>query len=409
MSTGGRAPTRSESFIDDEAEEDNEDQNSNDNNNEEMRDFIVSDNDEYVDVGMLSTYRLTSLPIVVPVEDWLHSVSPDSKLKSKNKSRVDLPSKNTRSRSKAASDSDCASLKTDTVCGKQSPFSKFGSAPSENQKKLEVRPSSKSVSISTSEYKAFKQYLAKQGDSSGTTLGSALKQKSKGASKINNAESKAKTVSTSRKPAKGWVYLDDDTKERRMLTFPPPINSIMFNPLLRRQASKKGASQLSKRKHEIPDHEDLDEDEQPPKKKPSKSTAVTNTKHASMDSEDELERVPAPALLRSWLVPLKAKSSAQGPGNILLSTWDQYNKILNVDSAWSFINFVQKGVYVNLSRIDPRKLEGIAQIYSTDKARHVIRPIYQGSNCSLSVLDDGSQVICIYPVYRDGLAEGTKA
>ncbi|KAJ7662859.1 hypothetical protein B0H17DRAFT_1211849 [Mycena rosella] len=244
--------------------------------------------------------------------------------------------------------------------------------------------------------------------------------------------SKVKTVSTSRKPAKGWVYLDDDDEGA-------PDVDIPSSDKLKRQASKKGASQLSKRKHEIPDHEDLDEDEQPPKKKPSKSTAVTNTKHASMDSEDELERVPAPSTPKKLASAVKGKgkavksakkvkieeeekvlettnvlkvkslpaecevtnldlqdpalaeagvydslpplhkvvatswSSAQGPGNILLSTWDQYNKILNVDSAWSFINFVQKGVYANLSRIDPRQLEGIAQIHSTDKARHVVR------------------------------------
>ncbi|KAJ7657942.1 hypothetical protein B0H17DRAFT_1145801 [Mycena rosella] len=221
------------------------------------------------------------------------------------------------------------------------------------------------------------------------------------------------------------------TKGRRMLTLPPPISPT------ERQTSNKGASQPSKHKHEIPGHEDLDLDEQPPKKKPTKSSAVTKTKHAAMDSEDELERVPAPSTPKKLASAVEGKgkvvksttkfkieeeekvletpnvlkvkslpaecevtnvdlqdpalaeagvydllpplhkvvatswSSAQGPGNILLSTWDQYNKVLNVDSTWSFINFVQKGVYVNLSRIDPRKLEGIAQKYSTDKARNV--------------------------------------
>ncbi|KAJ7655477.1 hypothetical protein B0H17DRAFT_1146415 [Mycena rosella] len=298
--------------------------NSNDDDNEEMRDFIVSDNDE------------------------IGRVLPDSKPKSKNKSRVDLPSKNTRSHSKAVSDSNGTSSKTDTVCGKQSPFSKFGSAPSENQKKLEVRPSSKSVSISTSEYEAFKQYLANQGDSSGPTLGSAFKQKSKGASKINNAESKAKTVSTSRKPAKGWVYLDDDDEGA-------PDVDIPSSDKLKRQASKKGASQLSKRKHEIPDHENLDEDEQPPKKKPSKSMAVTNTKHALMDSEDELECVPAPS------TPKKLASAVRGKGKAVKSAKkvkiEEEEKVLETTTVLKVKSLPAECEVTNLDLQDPALAE----------------------------------------------------
>ncbi|KAJ7679934.1 hypothetical protein B0H17DRAFT_1138840 [Mycena rosella] len=235
----------------------------------------------------------------------------------------------------------------------------------------------------------------------GHTLGSAFKQKSKSMSKINDAEaadaetkrpkpSKAKTSSTSRKPAKGWVYLGDDDKGAPDVDVPAADKH-------KRQASKKGASQPSKRKH-------------PQKKKATKSSTVIKTKHAAMDSEDELERVPAPSTPKKLASAVKGKgkavksakkvkieeeekvlettsvlkvkslpaecevtnvdlqdpalaeagvydslpplhkvvatpwTSAQGPGNILLSTWDQYNKVLNVDSAWSFINLSRRYV-----------------------------------------------------------------
>ncbi|KAJ7614582.1 hypothetical protein B0H17DRAFT_1152972 [Mycena rosella] len=389
MSTGRRAPSRPEKFIDDEAKEDNEDEYNEMDDEEEMRDFIVSDGDE------------------TQIKDWSRSASPEDKPRAKGKVSA-------------------VNSKTDSVIGKQSPFSKFGAVAGDTQRKLDVQSPSKS-SIP-------KVPFAAAGDFARSPLGAAFKLKStsKFGSGLANAvrsdadveepaSSKVKSNPVKCKPAKGWVYLDDDDT-------------------LRQPATKKLTGQSSKRKQPAPEPEEEDEDDLPPKKKATKSTPVSNAKRAVPMTDDKEEVTPTPCTLQKLPSAFKGKgkaakpakkvkidaeenvgdcyhaesqsprspptecevtdkalqdatlaetgiyeglpplrkvvatswSSAQGPGNILLSTWDQYNKVLNIDSAWSFINFTHKGVYVNLSRIDPRKLEGIAQIYSTDKARYIL-------------------------------------
>ncbi|KAJ6603797.1 hypothetical protein B0H10DRAFT_636311 [Mycena sp. CBHHK59/15] len=50
---------------------------------------------------------------------------------------------------------------------------------------------------------------------------------------------------------------------------------------------------------------------------------------------------------------LKSWSSDIGDGNMLLSNWPSQCPSINYQSLWNAINFVQKGRYINLSRIDP--------------------------------------------------------
>ncbi|KAF8190710.1 hypothetical protein K438DRAFT_1763155 [Mycena galopus ATCC 62051] len=62
-------------------------------------------------------------------------------------------------------------------------------------------------------------------------------------------------------------------------------------------------------------------------------------------------------------------SSSTGPGNFLLSQRPDHCPVLNVQSLWAYINFVQKDKYVNLSRINPKVLQAISQVYRDSKRR----------------------------------------
>ncbi|KAJ7753589.1 hypothetical protein DFH07DRAFT_773998 [Mycena maculata] len=58
-----------------------------------------------------------------------------------------------------------------------------------------------------------------------------------------------------------------------------------------------------------------------------------------------------------------------GPGNMMYSSWEDVTPYMNFDIMWMCANFVLKGKYVNLSRIDPRKLQVIKQIYGAQRER----------------------------------------
>ncbi|KAJ7626706.1 hypothetical protein B0H17DRAFT_1218564 [Mycena rosella] len=112
MTTSGRAPTKRQVFIDDEAEEDNDVEGDDNDAEEEIRDFIVPDDDDTVTSGSPKTLNTKSYQ----------------------------------------------GSKSDSVVGKKSPFAKFGTAPTDTQRKLEIIQCKKQVSVPASEYEAFLEY-----------------------------------------------------------------------------------------------------------------------------------------------------------------------------------------------------------------------------------------------------------
>ncbi|KAJ7246756.1 hypothetical protein C8J57DRAFT_1523460 [Mycena rebaudengoi] len=77
------------------------------------------------------------------------------------------------------------------------------------------------------------------------------------------------------------------------------------------------------------------------------------------------------------LAAVKAKSvswsDVQGPGNILLGSWSEIiSSNLPTRSIYSVFSFVRNEHYINLSRVDPRELQAVRQIYTTDRNRFAL-------------------------------------
>ncbi|KAF8134067.1 hypothetical protein K438DRAFT_1997894 [Mycena galopus ATCC 62051] len=418
MSTGGKAPQRSE-YIADEAEEETE--NEEEEQDEYEQDFI---DDRSIDERQSIAWSRSASPVDRDSTDVpSNGPTPTAASASKRLPDVSTPLV-TRSRAKVASDASASppapsefksskSLNTsgsknsrsDHSVGKQSSAVVLGKAAPDTQKELEVVKTSAGSTRKTvdeDEWLKFQAYKAAMAAETATNAGTPDLESTRnakaspGSKQIN--ERAAGKAAVGRKTVE-FVRDTEDNIVTPPVTPNKPHNSKKITPPKRKRTDTETSSDdivsapvaafNALREERTLDESASTSNVERPEAKKAKLNSATPTNAVLQDAnvkkpksspkkcqvmdedlQDELlKRVYVKGLPRLLAAAFYSWSSKQGVGMYMFSDLANDNPGVDITSVWSFVNFVQKDSYVNLALILPSKLEAVSQIYAKDANR----------------------------------------
>ncbi|KAJ7259111.1 hypothetical protein B0H12DRAFT_1232097 [Mycena haematopus] len=103
-------------------------------------------------------------------------------------------------------------------------------------------------------------------------------------------------------------------------------------------------------------------------RRPRESPEVCQVMDVALQ-DDMLKTIYATGLPKLEKATLISWSAKKGPGMFKFGELAAVNPNINVETVWSFLNFVSKGRFVNLARVAPSSLEAVCQIYSNQDHR----------------------------------------
>ncbi|KAJ7761280.1 hypothetical protein DFH07DRAFT_771604 [Mycena maculata] len=357
-------------YIDDEAEE--EDENDSESDEEGLQLLYPDDDDEEPSVSTQSTG---------PIQDVS---GPTAQLK---KARGLTPPLRTRAMSQRAqkkilNTSGLEHSTSDAIKGAKSSATIIPAGKRNTQKRLAVavkQEPRERVSLSAEDYDDFVRYKASLNT---TPAPSAIKTPSKG---------KMKGPPTSQEsPTRGRPRI----KAEMNMMGPRSSQEDEGDPHGTPRSKSKKARGVTKRKERSPSEELSQSPKTPSKGKQVQTPSAPKKAKVAhggpvLQTEDILQvaKLPKKCQVTNEDVqdPLAKKlyqdlppllkcvflswSPDTGHGNMMYSAWETATPYMNFDIMWMCANFVFKRKYVNLSRIDPRKLQAVRQIYGAQRDR----------------------------------------
>ncbi|KAJ7766544.1 hypothetical protein DFH07DRAFT_955302 [Mycena maculata] len=89
----------------------------------------------------------------------------------------------------------------------------------------------------------------------------------------------------------------------------------------------------------------------------------------SLELQDPLLKKQYTGLPKLFKGMVDSWNDAEGNGQVLFSQWATLTPSAKIEILWSWINFVKKDHYINLSHVDPTGLQAVAQLYGTNNKR----------------------------------------